>query len=71
MKDSILTPELRKEMEESTIVILLKGIIHCIESPDWKTIDYSVGVENDINELAKTINGRNYKINISFENLKR
>ena len=59
------------ELKESATVILLKGIIHCIESPDWKVLESSINVQNDINELTKTLNGKSFKIDISFENLKR
>lgn len=60
-----------EELKESATVILLKSIIHCIESPDWKVIDSSICVENDIDELTRTLNGKSFKININFENLDR
>lgn len=60
-----------EELKESTAIAILKGIIHCIESPDWRVIDYSIYVENDINDLTRTLNGKSFKININFENLDR
>lgn len=60
-----------EKLKESATVILLKGIIHCIESPDWKVLESSINIQNDINEFTKTLNGKSFKIDISFENLKR
>lgn len=59
-----------EELKESAAIVILKGIIHCIESPDWRVIDSSIYVENDINDLTKTLNGKSFKIDINFENLK-
>ena len=58
-----------EELKESTTIAILKEIIHCIESPDWRVIDYSIDVENDINELTRTLNGKRLKINIETVSL--
>lgn len=60
-----------EELKESAAIVILKGIIHCIESPDWRVIESSINVQNDINEVTRTINGKSFKIDINFENLKR
>lgn len=66
-----MNPQSEEELNESVTVILLKSIIHCIESPDWKVLESSINIQNDINEFTKTLNGKSFKIDISFENLKR
>lgn len=66
-----MNPQSEEELKESVAIVILKGIIHCIESPDWKVVEYSINVQNDINEITKTLNGKSFKIDISFENLKR